>query len=100
MQNDSIETLLLRHYGHTAPTPPALEQRLIASVRTQAAEQRQQQQIASRIRTNRISRRHVIGLVALSSAGLGLLDVGLGSLQTLETNLLGRDVSQTQSAFS
>ena len=100
MQNDSIETLLLRHYGHTAPTPPALEQRLIASVCTQAAEQRQQQQIASRIRTNRISRRRVIGLVALSSAGLGLLDVGLGSLQTLETNLLGREVSQTQSAFS
>jgi hypothetical protein len=100
MHNDSIETLLLRHYGHTAPTPPALEQRLIASVRTQAAELRQQQHIATRIRNKRISRRRVIGLVALSSAGLGLLSVGLEILQTLEANLIGRDVSQTQSAFS
>jgi hypothetical protein len=100
MHNDSIETLLLRHYGPTAPTPPALEQRLIASVRTQAAELRQQQRIATRIRNNRISRRRVIGLVALSSAGLGLLSVGLESLQTLEDNLIGRDLSQTQSAFS
>jgi hypothetical protein len=66
----------------------------------QAAELRQQQRIATRIRHNRISRRRLIGLVALSSAGLGLLSAGLESLQTLESNLLGRDVSKTQSAFS
>jgi len=37
MYNDSIETLVLRHYGGTAPTPPGLEQQLAASLRQEAA---------------------------------------------------------------
>lgn len=45
MHNDSIETLLLRHYGHTGPTPPALEQRIIASVRLETQERHQQESI-------------------------------------------------------
>jgi len=43
MHNDSLETLLLRHYGNTAPTPSALEARLVASVRQEAELQSQGQ---------------------------------------------------------
>jgi hypothetical protein len=99
MHNDSIETLLLRHYGETAASPAGLEQRLITSVRAQVSEQRQQQRVAAQLRTRRISRRRVIGLVALSSAGLSVLSASLESLQTLENNFLGQDISQARSAF-
>jgi hypothetical protein len=43
MHNDSIETLLLRHYGRTASSPAGLEQQLVASLRHQEADQRWQQ---------------------------------------------------------
>ena len=39
MQNDSIETLLLRHYGSAAQAPAGLEEKLRASIRLEAAEQ-------------------------------------------------------------
>lgn len=83
MYNDSIETLLLRHYGTAAPLPSGLEQQIVASVRHEAAQLRAQERIATRIRERRISRRRVIRLVAIGSAGLGLLSVGVESLQTL-----------------
>jgi len=73
MYNDSIETLLLRHYGHTAPTLPLLEQRIITSVRHEAVLRQQQEYTAARIRAYRISRRRVFNLVAISSAGIGIL---------------------------
>jgi len=100
MHNDSIETLLLRHYGPTAPNPTYLEQRLIASVRQEATELQQQQLVATRLRTKHVSRRRVMGLVALSSAGLGVLSVSLESLQKLEANLLGQDTTQLRPALS
>ena len=40
MQKDSLETLLLRHYGHTAAAPVDLEERLLASVQHEVEEQR------------------------------------------------------------
>lgn len=86
MRNDSIETLLLRHYGASAPTPPQMEQRLIASVRRQSAEQQRLQR--------RISRRRAVGLVAFGSAGLGVLSLGLESLHMFEAALVGQDVRQ------
>jgi len=73
MCDDSIETLLLRHYGHTASTPPLLEQRLITSVRQEGVLRQQQEYTAARIRAYRMSRRRVINLVAIGSAGLGIL---------------------------
>lgn len=83
MYNDSIETLLLRSYGDTAPTPLALEQRITVSVHQMADERRQQEHLIRNLRENRISRRRAIQLVALSSAGLSLLSTGIASAQVL-----------------
>lgn len=95
MYNDSIETLLLRHYGHTAPTPPLLEQRLVSLVGHEVVVRQQQEHLAANICTHRINRRRVVKLVAIGSAGLGVLGVGL---EILETALSGTD--STQPAFS
>lgn len=92
MQNDSLETLLLRHYGSTAPAPDGLEQRLSASVRQEVGEmQRQQYHVATR----RVNRRSAVRLVALGSAGLGLLGFGMEGIQMLESALAGQDITQT-----
>ncbi len=94
MRNDSIETLLLRHYGHAAPVPVGLEERLCASVRREAEELHQQKQVATHLRHQRVSRRRAMALVAMSTAGLGVLSVGLEGLQMLEAALMGQDVTQ------
>ncbi len=94
MHNDSLETLLLRHYGHTAPTPARLEQRLISLVGHEADIRQQQERIAAHIQAYRLNRRRVVKLVAIGSAGLGILGAGL---DILETALSGTD--NIQSAF-
>ncbi len=83
MYNDSIENLLLRHYGDNGSTPEALEQRLSASVKQQARDAQQQQMFMKRISEQRISRRRAVQLVALSSAGIGLLSASVATVQTL-----------------
>ncbi|GHO87722.1 hypothetical protein [Dictyobacter formicarum] len=83
MHNDSIETLLLRHYGTNGPTPEALEQRLCASVHQEAQDIQQRQSVARRLCEQRISRRRAVQLVAMSSAGLGLLSASVASVQSL-----------------
>ncbi len=92
MQNDSLETLLLRHYGSIAPTPDGLEQRLRASVRQEASEMQQQQYSVA---TRRVNRRSAVRLVALGSAGLGLLGLGMEGIQMVESALAGQDIIQT-----
>jgi hypothetical protein len=99
MHNDSLETLLLRHYGNTAPTPPALESRLVASIRQEAALQRQGQNIAQRLSTCRINRRRAVQLVAIGSTGLGLLSLGMESFHALEIAMLGQDITRQQQAL-
>ncbi len=94
MQNDSIETLLLRHYGSTASTPIGLEEQLCASVRREIAESCQQQQVVTSLRQRRISRRRATKLVAIGTAGLGIISIGLEGLQALEAALLDQDVTQ------
>ena len=98
MENDSIETLLLRHYGNLAPAPAAMEQQLLASVRTEVAKKREQQQAITRLQAKRVSRRRAVGLVAKGTAelGLGLLSVGLEGLQSLETALGGQEGPKPQ----
>ncbi len=94
MYNNSIETLLSRHYGSTAPTPSDLEQRIVASVRREV-ENAQRHQLATRsIREQRLSRRRIVQMVAIGSTGLGILSAGLEGLQALETSLLAQDVTQ------
>lgn len=100
MYNDSIETLLLRHYGSTAPTPPALEQKLAASIHSEAVAMQRQEHIAMRMRTQRVSRRKVVRWVAIGSAGVGLLSAGLESLHMLEASFTGEDTPQVRPAFS
>lgn len=92
MQNDSIETLLLRHYGSTAPA--GLEEQLQASVRARAAELHKQEQIAAAWLQRRVSRRRLLRVVAIGSAGVGVLGVGLESLQKLGASLSRQDVAQ------
>lgn len=94
MRNDSIETLLLRHYGSAAQSPAGLEERLCASVRREAAELHEQKQVAVYLGQKRVSRRRAVRLVAIGTAGVGVLGLGLGSLKTIEAALLGQDVSK------
>ena len=93
MHNDSIETLLLRHYGSTAQTPAGLEQRLCASVRHKAAELHRQEKSIGYWRQERVSRRQAVKLVAMGATGVSALSIGMEALQTLGAALLGQDVT-------
>ena len=97
MQNDSIETLLLRHYGSAAPAPAHLEDMLLASVRQEAATVRVQKQIATTLRERPMSRRRVVKMVAIGTAGLGALSVSLGAFGTA---LTGQETGSSQPAYS
>lgn len=92
MRNDSLETLLLRHYGDAAQVPAGLEQRLLASTQQEATAHKQQ--TLRRLYARRLSRRQALRLVAFGSAGIGMLDLGLKSLQAVERNLLGQDMKR------
>ena len=85
MRNDSIETLLLRHYGSSAPAPVDLEKQLSSLVRQEAAAAQAQAQARQRAvstwQERRVSRRKILQLVTFSGAGLGILAVGLNTLQ-------------------
>lgn len=92
MYNDSIETLLLRHYGHGGPIPDALEQRLITSVRQDAMTRQQEERTMIGVFKHRMSRRRAVMLVAVGSAGLGLV---AASLEVLDAAIYGRDATQS-----
>ncbi len=98
MQNDSIETLLLRHFGSAAQAPAGLEEKLRASVRLEAAEQAEIQQITARLSERHVSRRHAVRLVAITTAGLGGLGLALEGLRMVEAGLMGQDA--TKPAYS
>ena len=89
MRNDSIDTLLLRHYGSAAPAPVDLEQQLRTMVRAETAATQARQQTASNWNQRRVSRRRVLQLVTFSGAGLGAL-VAV-SASTLQATLTTRD---------
>lgn len=94
MQNDSLETLLLRHYGSGAQVPSGLEEKLYASVRAEAMELGKQQMVATQLRERRISRRYAVRLVAIGTAGLGGLSLAVEGLRMLEASLIGQDTSK------
>ena len=98
MRNDSIETLLLRHYGSTAQAPVDLEDQLHASIRLEAMELEKEQQIITRLRERRVSRRHAVRLVAIGAAGLGGLSIALEGVRMIEAALIGQDI--TKPAYS
>ncbi len=93
MHNDSIETLLLRHYGSAAQAPANLEQRLCASVRREAARLREQENTLAYWRRGRMSRRQAVKLVAMGATGVSALSIGMETLQTLGAALLGQDAT-------
>jgi hypothetical protein len=90
MYNDSVETLLLRHYGPDGPTPVALEQRLINSVRQDAMSQQEQAMIG--VLKHSMNRRRAMKLVAVGSSGLGLI---AASLEVLDATLFSQDTMQS-----
>jgi hypothetical protein len=98
MRNESIETLLLRHYGSTAPAPGDLEEKLCASVRLETTELEKEQQLITRLRERRVSRRHAVRLVAIGAAGLGGLSIALEGVRMIEAALIGQDI--TKPAYS
>ncbi len=87
MHNDSLETLLARHYGSTAVAPVGLEQRLSASVHQQATRLAREQTMLAQP----VSRRRAVQLVALGSLGVGIVNLGL---EMLETTLAGQEATQ------
>ena len=89
MHNDSIETLLARHYGSTTVAPAGLEQRLHASVRQQAAETLREQ--ASSTYTHPVSRRRAVQWVAMSSLGVSIVNLGL---EALDATFTGSEAAQ------
>lgn len=94
MRNDSIETLLLRHYGSTAQTPIDLEDTLCASIRLEAVELEKEQQLITRLRERPVSRRHAVRLVAIGAAGLGGLSIALEGVRMIEAAFVGQDVTK------
>ncbi len=70
MQNDSIETLLLRYCGSTAPA--GLEEQLQASVRRKATELHKQEQSTAGWLQRRVSRRQLLRVVTIGTAGVGI----------------------------
>lgn len=82
MRNDSLETLLLRHYGSQAPVPVDLEQRITTLLRQEERAALQARQEATYTwQQRRVSRRRLLQLVTLSGAGVSALAIGLNSLQ-------------------
>jgi hypothetical protein len=98
MRTDSIETLLLRHYGSTAQAPIHLDDQLRASIRLETVELEKEQQIITRLRERRVSRRHAVRLVAIGAAGLGGLSIALEGVRMIEAALTGQDI--TRPAYS
>ncbi len=81
MQNDSIDTLLLRHYGSAAPAPVDLEEQLCAMVRRESAAMQAREQSLSVWNQRRVSRRRVLQLVTFSGVGVSVLALGVNSLR-------------------
>lgn len=98
MRNDTIETLLLRHYGSNAQVPMDLEDTLCASIQSKEVESEKEQQLITRLRERRISRRHAVRVVAIGAAGLGGLSLALEGMRMIEAALIGQDI--TQPAYS
>ena len=97
MRNDSIETLLLRHYGSAAQAPIDLEETLRASIRLEEVELEKEQQLITRLKERRISRRHAVRLITIE-AGLEGLSIALEGVKLIEAALTGEDV--TKPAYS
>jgi hypothetical protein len=93
MRNDKIETLLLRHYGSTAQAPVDLEDTLLASIRLEEVERKKEQQLVTRLRERRISRRHAVRIVTID-AGLGSLSLALEGVRMIEAALIGQDTTK------
>jgi hypothetical protein len=97
MRNDTIETLLLRHYGSTAQTPVDLQDSLAASIRLEAVELEKEQHLVTRLKVRRISRRHAVRMVTID-AGLEGLSLALEGVRMIEAALIGQDI--TKPAYS
>ena len=97
MRNDSIETLLLRHYGSTAQAPDDLENTLRASIRLAETELENEQQSITRLRERRISRRRAVRILTIE-AGLEGLSLALEGVRVIESALTRPDV--TKPAYS
>ena len=93
MHNDTIETLLLRHYGSTAQTPDGLEEALCSSIRLAEAESEKEKQTITRLRERRISRRHAVRIVTIE-AGLEGLSLALEGVRVIESALMGQDATK------
>src|SRR5205807_8731317 len=94
MRNDTIETLLLRHYGSTAQAPIDLENTLRASIRSEEVELGEEQQFITRLKVRRISRRHAVRIVAIGAVGLGGWGVAVEGVRRIESGLIGQAASK------
>src|SRR5258708_40284092 len=100
MQNDSLETLLLRHYGSGAQAPIGLEEKLYAATRAEAMELGKQQMVATQLRERRVSRRYAVRLVAIGTAGIRGVGLAMEGLGVIEGLVIGPDTSKPPTARS
>ena len=97
MHNDTIETLLLRHYGSTAQAPVDLEDTVCASIRSAEENRVKEQQLIANLGERRISRRHAVRMVTID-AGLEGLSLALEGVKAIEAAFIGQEV--TKPAYS
>src|SRR5260221_4980085 len=100
MQNDSLETLLLRHYGSGAQAPIGLEEKLYAATRAEAMELGEQQMVATQLRERRVSRRYAVRLVAIGTAGIGGLRLPIGGFRMSDASSISQETSKPATASS
>ncbi len=91
MHNDTIEILLLRHYGSTAQAPVDLEDTLCASIRSTEVELEKEQQLITHLRERRMCRRHAVRAITIGIGREGL-SLALEGVRVIETALIGQDV--------
>jgi hypothetical protein len=90
MHNDTAETLLLRHYGPTAPRPEGLEHRLVHALHQEKV---QEPALLPTRQARLMTRRQILRAMTFSTASAGLVGLALEGVQQLDTRFFGHDAT-------
>lgn len=90
MHNDTADTLLLRHYGPTAPRPSGLEQRLVQALHQEKV---QEPKLLPTRQERLMTRRQILRAMTFSTASAGLVGLALEGVQQLDTKFFGHNAT-------